>query len=110
MASDEVTVDVAIYDEGFNMPLAEFISELQAHLDSVPEDMRKLVTIDVYLHGSFDDAGQIEISYTRPKSPEELEIEKARAVAAEKRHIQEKEEAERKAYEYLKAKFENKKD
>ncbi len=95
-----VTLDTD--NDWLNGNLSEVIQRLQTILDSAPEDMRRLVEIDV----SAEDRVRLEIGYVRPMTMEEVRREEDEATAQASARLAEENKRDRQLYERLKRKFE----
>lgn len=81
------------YDADFpSYNLVKFISEIQRHLDSIPEAFRNEAAIEIGNTSCGSYYAQIEITYTRPETAEE-EAYRLGATAARARFIEERERA-----------------
>ncbi len=99
----KVTVTVHTWEEGFNCHPFEFINQLAALLDSIPEQHRNTAEFEFDRYGGDYNysAGELNLSYSRMETDEELEKrwewERASKTEAANR--------ERAIYEQLKQKF-----
>jgi hypothetical protein len=99
-----VHVSVFEWNRDFDMPLHEFVEELQDLLDSVPEQWRPAVRIEFDRYGSDYDTsyGELTVHYERPETDDELSAR----LESEALSTQDKENRERWELARLKAKYE----
>lgn len=94
---------VTVYDSsknrGESIPdgLADAIAWLQSKLDSIPPEHREAATLELRTEVFYDSSSvAMEIEYSRPPTPEEIESRRRRAVEnARKRADDLKQQAER---------------
>lgn len=84
---DRQTITVQVFqaeqcDESFprDLTVVEFIKWLEGHLASIPEEFRQSATVEIGSFSSWEDShyAEIEISYTRPETDEEVRQRRAR--------------------------------
>lgn len=90
--------------EGWDDPLAGFIDWLKGQMAGIPKAFRASAKIKIDSTSGYEDSHypSIEITYTRPETPEEI----AARIAAHVEQIERRKQAKRAEYERLKAEFE----
>lgn len=100
-----MTIYVRIWDDSFEVPVHEFIQEVESLISTVPDQFHKDLILEFDRYGDDYDTsrGEMSLRYTRPETDAEYQERKRQAAWS----VKDQEDRERRQLAALKAKYES---
>lgn len=98
------TIYIHEWDESFDVPVQDFVAQVQDLISTVLEEFRKDIVLEFDRYGGDHDysRGEMSLHYTRPETDAEYEARKKQEAYSRK----DREDQERRQLAALKAKYE----